>query len=120
MSALGQKRTLALRDAMSALPPKADIREREPNVCYGPKGVRYKIKPRSHNNCKHARWHQKGDDEGDDTHRRPHHCDRGSNDFLVSAGCRASARPVSFLSMVRHGSKSDQVDPECEHDHSER
>ena len=48
------------------------------------------------------------------------HGDRGSNDFLVSAGCRASARPVSFLSMVRHGSKSDQVDPGCEHDHSER
>jgi hypothetical protein len=32
MSALGQKRTFALQQVMSALPPKADIRQRDWNV----------------------------------------------------------------------------------------
>src|SRR6476619_6668421 len=32
MSALGQKRTLAVQHGMSALPPKADIRRRETNI----------------------------------------------------------------------------------------
>jgi hypothetical protein len=36
MSALGQKRTFRTAIAMSALPPKADIRRRETNVRYGP------------------------------------------------------------------------------------
>jgi hypothetical protein len=37
MSALGQKRTLTHFLAMSALPPKADIRPRDQDVCFGPK-----------------------------------------------------------------------------------
>jgi hypothetical protein len=36
MSALGQKRTCALQNGMSALPPKADIRGAKRNVRYGP------------------------------------------------------------------------------------
>jgi hypothetical protein len=36
MSALGQKRTFALQEVMSALPPKADIGAAQINVCYGP------------------------------------------------------------------------------------
>ena len=36
MSALGQKRTLAVQNAMSALPPRADIRSALPYVCFGP------------------------------------------------------------------------------------
>jgi hypothetical protein len=38
MSALGHKRTLSCLNAMSALPPKADIRESRLNVRYGPGG----------------------------------------------------------------------------------
>jgi hypothetical protein len=37
MSALGQKRTWRDQISMSALPPKADIRPRDQNVCFGPK-----------------------------------------------------------------------------------
>jgi hypothetical protein len=37
-SALGQKATWARIQAMSALPPKADIRESRLNVRFGPKG----------------------------------------------------------------------------------
>jgi len=37
MSALGQKRTWRDQIAMSALPPKADIRPRDQDVCFGPK-----------------------------------------------------------------------------------
>jgi hypothetical protein len=33
MSALGQKQTLHRSNAMSALPPKADIAERDNDVC---------------------------------------------------------------------------------------
>src|SRR6476620_1296566 len=36
MSALGQKQTFAVRNAMSALPLKADIRRCKRNVSYGP------------------------------------------------------------------------------------
>ena len=36
MSALGQKRTYALQQAMSALPPKADMCDAKTNVCFGP------------------------------------------------------------------------------------
>ena len=36
MSALGQKRTWRDQIAMSALPPKADIRPRDQDVCFGP------------------------------------------------------------------------------------
>jgi hypothetical protein len=36
MSALGQKRTLRLQLVMSALPPKADIAERDWHVRFGP------------------------------------------------------------------------------------
>jgi hypothetical protein len=35
MSALGQKRTLTRIRPMSALPPKADIPERQLDVCFG-------------------------------------------------------------------------------------
>jgi hypothetical protein len=38
MSALGQKRTSSEDFTMSALPPKADIRPRDQDVCFGPKG----------------------------------------------------------------------------------
>jgi hypothetical protein len=38
MSALGHKRTWRLQFAMSALPPKADIRPRDQDVCFGPIG----------------------------------------------------------------------------------
>jgi hypothetical protein len=37
MSALGQKRTLWSGTAMSALPPKADITERDPHVRFVPR-----------------------------------------------------------------------------------
>jgi len=37
MSALGQKQTFGLRNAMSALPPKADIRGRDIDVRFVPK-----------------------------------------------------------------------------------
>jgi hypothetical protein len=37
MSALGQKRTWACPSLMSALPPKADIAERNWDVCFVPK-----------------------------------------------------------------------------------
>jgi len=37
MSALGQKQTFAPQKVMSALPPKADIQERERHVCLGGK-----------------------------------------------------------------------------------
>ena len=37
MSALGQKRTWRDQIAMSALPPKADIRPRDQDVCFGPR-----------------------------------------------------------------------------------
>jgi hypothetical protein len=37
MSALGQKRTLDCHPLMSALPPKADIAERDPHVRFVPK-----------------------------------------------------------------------------------
>jgi hypothetical protein len=37
MSALGQKQTSARVRVMSALPPKADIAERDCHVCFGPK-----------------------------------------------------------------------------------
>src|SRR5262245_12038989 len=37
MSALGQKRTCALQNVMSALPLKADICGAVPHVCFGPK-----------------------------------------------------------------------------------
>jgi len=37
MSALGQKRTCALRKAMSALPSKADMCSAFIYVCFGPK-----------------------------------------------------------------------------------
>jgi hypothetical protein len=37
MSALGQKQTFGLFIAMSALPPKADIRQRGLDVCFVPK-----------------------------------------------------------------------------------
>jgi hypothetical protein len=37
MTEMGHKRTLALVRAMSALPPKADIRPRDQDVCFGPK-----------------------------------------------------------------------------------
>jgi hypothetical protein len=36
MSALGQKQTSASRSGMSALPPKADIRQRIEHVCFVP------------------------------------------------------------------------------------
>ena len=36
MSALGQKQTCALQQAMSALPPKADMCGATTNVCFGP------------------------------------------------------------------------------------
>jgi hypothetical protein len=36
MSALGQKRTFRNVQSMSALPPKADIRPRDQDVCFGP------------------------------------------------------------------------------------
>jgi hypothetical protein len=36
MSALGQKRTFAVRKAMSALPPKADMCSALAYVCFGP------------------------------------------------------------------------------------
>ena len=36
MSALGQKRTFAPQQAMSALPPKADMCAATGDVCYGP------------------------------------------------------------------------------------
>jgi hypothetical protein len=36
MSALGQKQTFALRNAMSALPPKADMCSALAYVCFGP------------------------------------------------------------------------------------
>src|SRR5262245_26034081 len=37
MSALGQKRTCALQNVMSALPPKADMCSAHAHVCFGPK-----------------------------------------------------------------------------------
>jgi hypothetical protein len=37
MSALGQKRTLSIVQSMSALPPKADIGSRDPDVRFVPK-----------------------------------------------------------------------------------
>ena len=37
MSALGQKQTYALQNAMSALPPKADMCGAGTHVCFGPK-----------------------------------------------------------------------------------
>src|SRR6476659_5848620 len=37
MSALGQKRTCAMQNLMSALPPKADIASALAHVCFGPK-----------------------------------------------------------------------------------
>jgi hypothetical protein len=37
MSVLGHKRTLRLIRSISALPPKADITEREYHVCFVPK-----------------------------------------------------------------------------------
>jgi hypothetical protein len=37
MSALGHERTFAVQYGMSALPPKADIRQHEWNVRFGPK-----------------------------------------------------------------------------------
>jgi hypothetical protein len=36
MSALGHKRTLRRVQPMSAIPPKADIRPRDQDVCFGP------------------------------------------------------------------------------------
>ena len=36
MCALGQKRTSGRVRIMSALPPKADIRPRDQDVCFGP------------------------------------------------------------------------------------
>ena len=45
MSALGQKRTRRLDVAMSALPPKADIRQRDCDVSFGPQAD---IPPASH------------------------------------------------------------------------
>jgi hypothetical protein len=39
MSAFGQKRTKRLVWAMSALPPRVDIRRCQWNVCYGPKAL---------------------------------------------------------------------------------
>jgi hypothetical protein len=36
MSALGHKQTCALQQAMSALPPKADMCGAMSNVCFGP------------------------------------------------------------------------------------
>jgi hypothetical protein len=41
MSALGQKRTFGLFIAMSALPPKADIGSRDPDVRFVPKADIY-------------------------------------------------------------------------------
>ena len=38
MSALGQKRTWRPQFVMSALPPKADIRPCDQDVCFGPQG----------------------------------------------------------------------------------
>jgi hypothetical protein len=38
MSAMGQKQTLRPEISMSALPPKADIAERDRHVCFGLKG----------------------------------------------------------------------------------
>jgi hypothetical protein len=40
MSALGQKWTFGEAETMSALPPKADIEERAPNVRFAPLGDR--------------------------------------------------------------------------------
>jgi hypothetical protein len=37
MSALNHKRTYALQNVMSALPPKADICSAQSNVCFRPK-----------------------------------------------------------------------------------
>jgi hypothetical protein len=37
MSTLGQQRTWRDQISMSALPPKADIRPRDQDVCFGPK-----------------------------------------------------------------------------------
>jgi hypothetical protein len=37
MSALGHKRTWRCQIVMSALPPKADIRPRDQDICFGPK-----------------------------------------------------------------------------------
>jgi hypothetical protein len=37
MSALGQKRTFAPQKDVSALAPKADVRQRKINDCFGPK-----------------------------------------------------------------------------------
>ena len=47
MSALGQKRTLRLVRLMSALPPKADIAERDRNVPFVPKAdiVQFDFRP---------------------------------------------------------------------------
>ena len=39
MSALGQKRTCAVQNAMSALLPKADMCGALAHVCFGPKGT---------------------------------------------------------------------------------
>ena len=36
MSALGHKRTYAVQNGMSALPPKADIKVPDGHVCFGP------------------------------------------------------------------------------------
>jgi hypothetical protein len=38
MSALGQKQTFALQQVISALPPKADIRQRDLHVRFVPEG----------------------------------------------------------------------------------
>jgi hypothetical protein len=40
MSALGQKRTCAMQNLMSALPPKADIASALAHVCFGQKRTR--------------------------------------------------------------------------------
>ena len=44
MSALGQKQTLRLQFAMFALPPIADIRPRDQDVCFGPQADIYELR----------------------------------------------------------------------------
>jgi hypothetical protein len=58
MSALGQKRTCRLFHAMSALPPKADIRQRDQDVCFGPLADKVRCSKRPGYSiiiCKHTR-----------------------------------------------------------------
>jgi hypothetical protein len=46
ISAKGQKRTFAVRNAKSALPPKADICSATDRVCFGPKADMYSAEKR--------------------------------------------------------------------------